>query len=102
MADDGDLAGAVPFGDSGHEDVVDGFKITLTNLQPGDRFLLQPVALAASQMQALLQDPRDLAAAAPLVATTGAANKGSVKVNALQVTAVPLRSAWQSVLAEAP
>jgi flagellar hook-associated protein 1 FlgK len=41
-------------------------------------------------MKALLTDPRDVAAAAPLVATTGSDNKGTVKVSSLQVTTVPL------------
>ncbi len=71
-------------------DVVDGVRIDISNPQSGDKFLLQPVGRAASTMKALLSDPRDLAAASPLVATTDAANKGTVKVSGLQVTAAPL------------
>ncbi|MDE2147322.1 MAG: flagellar hook-associated protein FlgK [Burkholderiales bacterium] len=69
--------------------VVDGMRITLTNPQPGDRFLLQPVAHAANGMASLLTDPRDVAAASPLTATTAAANTGTAAVSALQVSASP-------------
>ena len=73
-------------------DMVDGMRIQfgIPGPQPGDRFLLQPVSRAASGMQLQLDDPRDIAAAAPLVATTGAANTGSVAVQALVVNAAPL------------
>lgn len=70
--------------------VVDGMRIDVNNAQGGDRFLLQPVARAANGMRALLNDPRDLAAAAPLVASTPGANIGSARISSLQVTAVPL------------
>ncbi len=71
-------------------DVVDGLRITVNNAQPRDQFLLQPVRNAASMMKALLTDPRDVAAASPLVATTAPGNAGTVKVGSLQVTTVPL------------
>ena len=71
-------------------DTLDGMQINITNAQPGDKFLLQPVGRAAGSMQALLTDPRVLAAASPLVATVPAANTGTVQVNSLQVTASPL------------
>ena len=73
-------------------DKVDGFRIDfgLPPPQAGDEYLLQPVTRAASGMQRLLNDPRDLAAALPLVATKGSANLGSVAVAALQMTATPL------------
>ena len=73
-------------------DVVDGVRIDFgaPAPQPGDRFLLQAVARAANGMTRLLDDPRDLAAASPLVATTGQANTGTVGAAALQVTASPL------------
>ncbi|HLL10790.1 MAG TPA: flagellar basal body rod C-terminal domain-containing protein, partial [Rubrivivax sp.] len=41
-------------------------------------------------MRTLLNDPRDLAAASPLLATTASANTGSVAVSSLSVTAAPL------------
>ena len=78
-------------------DVVDGLRIDINNPQAGDRFLLQPVGRAASGMKALLSDPRDVAAASPLVATTAAANAGTVGVGSLQVTAVPLPTPGASV-----
>ena len=71
-------------------DVVDGMRMVLANPQPGDRYLLQPVARAAIGMASLLSDPRDVAAASPLLATTAAANTGSVHVASLQVTAATL------------
>ena len=73
-------------------DVVDGMQIDFTTQppQPGDRFLLQPVTRAANGMVRLLDDPRDLAAASPLVATTSPANTGTVGVAGLTVTAAPL------------
>ena len=78
-------------------DVVDGLRITINNAQSRDQFLLQPVRNAAATMKALLTDPRDVAAASPLVATTAAGNVGTVKVSSLQVTSVPLPTPGGSV-----
>ncbi len=58
--------------------------------QPGDRYLLQTVSRAANEMSVLLRDPRDLAAASPLVASTAAANTGTAAVAELAATAYPL------------
>jgi flagellar hook-associated protein 1 FlgK len=71
---------------------VDGFTISFgaPGPQPGDRFLLQPVGRAAGGMTQLLNDPRDLAAAASQVGTTSPNNIGSVAVASLTVTAAPL------------
>ena len=73
-------------------DVVDGMRIDFTAAPPqaGDRFLLQPVSRAANGMSRLLDDPRGLAAASPLLATTTASNTGTATVASLQVTAAPL------------
>ena len=73
-------------------DVVDGMRIDFTAAPPqaGDRFLLQPVTRAANGMARLLDDPRDLAAASPLIATTAPGNLGTVSAASLQVTAAPL------------
>jgi flagellar hook-associated protein 1 FlgK len=71
--------------------VVDGMRIDVT-VPPGgptDRFLLKPVSAAAGGMQALLQDPRDLAAASPLLATTDVANTGTAAIGALTMLAPP-------------
>lgn len=73
-------------------DVVDGMRIDFgaPGPQPGDRFLLQPVTRAANGMTRLLGDPDELAAASPLVASTGPGNTGSVGVAALTITSAPL------------
>jgi len=73
-------------------DVVDGMQIDFTTAppQPGDRFLLQPVTRAANGMVRLLDDPRDVAAASPLVATSSPANVGTAVAASLLVTTVPL------------
>ena len=70
--------------------VVDGVQIAVTGAQPGDRFLLQPVGRAAAGFSRLLDDPRDLAAAAPLVARQSPANTGTASVAALTVNTAPL------------
>ncbi len=71
-----------PVGDG---DVVDGMRIDIGNPAPADtdRFLLQPVGRAASGMQSLLNDPRDLAAAAPLVGSAAPGNNGTAAVASL-------------------
>ncbi len=68
-------------------DVVDGMRIDIGTPAPGpnDRFLLQPVARAASGMALALQDPRGIAAASPLTATTGVANTGTASVASLDI-----------------
>jgi flagellar hook-associated protein 1 FlgK len=72
-------------------DVVDGMRIDLTVApQAGDRFLLQPVARVANGMAQLLNDPRDLAAASPLMASASPANVGTAEVDMLSVTTAPL------------
>ena len=71
-------------------DVVDGMRIDVNTPQAGDRYLLQPLARAAQGMSSALTDPRDLAAASPLVASTAVANTGTAQVANLQVTSVPL------------
>jgi len=72
-------------------DIVDGvqFNIGSPDLTSTDRFLLQPVGHAALGLKRLLEDPRDLAAASPLVATTGTANTGSAGVATLKMLSVP-------------
>jgi flagellar hook-associated protein 1 len=76
-------------------DVVDGMRIDFAANppQPGDRFLLQPVSRAANGMGRLLSDPRDIAAASPLLATAAAANTGTAQASNLLVTAAPVPGA---------
>jgi flagellar hook-associated protein 1 FlgK len=68
-------------------DVVDGMRIDIGPPAPAvtDRFLLQPVTRAADGMRRVLDDPRGLAAASPLSASTAAANSGTGSVAALRV-----------------
>lgn len=58
--------------------------------QAGDTFRLQTVGRAANDMATLLRDPRDLAAASPLVASAPAANTGTLQVGPLTMTTTPL------------
>ena len=69
--------------------VVDGFQITIGTPAPADndRFLLQPVARAASGAALALADPKGIAAASPVSATLGSANTGTASVAALSATA---------------
>jgi flagellar hook-associated protein 1 len=71
-------------------DVVDGVQIDVLNPQSGDSFLLQPVSRAANGMRALLENPLDVAAAAPLLANTAVTNTGSVVIAGLSITKSPL------------
>ena len=77
-------------------DIVDGMQIDINNAQPGDRFLLQPVARAANGMRALLSSPLDIAAASPLMATAASTNTGTAAVGDLIVTTTPLPFAGNS------
>lgn len=58
--------------------------------QPGDRFLLQTVSRSANDLSVVLRDPRDLAAASPLVAAAPTGNGGTLQVGTLSVTTTPL------------
>ena len=78
--------------------VVDGMRIDFTAAPvAGDRFLLQPVTRAANTMARLLDDPRDLAAASPLLATTSSANVGTAAVSSLRMTGTPVAGATATV-----
>lgn len=75
-------------------DVVDGLRIDVTGTPAlSDHFLLKPVGDAASTLTALLQDPRDLAAASPLVATMDPANTGTAAVASMKMVTSPLQPA---------
>jgi|JRYF01.1.fsa_nt_gb flagellar hook-associated protein 1 FlgK len=69
-------------------DVIDGFRVEAGNPPPlaDDKFLLQPVTRAAPDMKARLTDPRDIAAASALTATTGPANTGTARIGSLTMT----------------
>jgi flagellar hook-associated protein 1 FlgK len=66
-------------------DVVDGFRIDVAAPLPAarDRFLLQPVSTAARDMARALSDPKGIAAASPVAATTGTSNTGTAAIASL-------------------
>lgn len=67
-------------------DTIDGFKL---QIQPtalpasGDKFLIQPVGQGSSTLTLAMSDPRGLAAAAPVTATKGVNNTGTVAVTSI-------------------
>ena len=63
----------------------DGVSVQLASgtAQAGDRFLLQPTAVAAQGMKTVLADTKGLAAAAPFTASLGASNTGTATVASL-------------------
>lgn len=65
--------------------VIDGVRIDLPAPAPSgaDRFILQPVARAAAGMTMILARPEEFAAAAPMVASNGAGNRGTLTFNSL-------------------
>lgn len=65
---------------------IDGFQITFNGTPgAGDSFELQPVGRAAVSMTRALDDPSGIAAASPLTAVVGVANKGTATVAGLGV-----------------
>lgn len=73
-------------------DTVDGFTIGVGIPAPGpnDRYLLQPVAMAAGSMKRVLDDPKGIAAASAVSATVGAANGGTATVGSLRTVSTAL------------
>ena len=63
-----------------------GFTLNVADMAAGDRFLLQPVGGAAANMRRVLDDPRGVAAAAPLTASAQRSNTGTATVGALTMT----------------
>ena len=77
---------------------VDGWQLAVVAPLPaaGDRFLLQPVGSAALNMTRVLDDPKGIAAAAPVTASMGATNSGTASVaslNAVSPSINPLLTA---------
>ena len=70
---------------------VDGFRIDIGSPAPAtnDRFLLQPVGYAANGMKLLLDDPRDIAAASPLVAFAVPSAAGTVAIESMRMLTQP-------------
>ncbi|BDM21651.1 flagellar hook-associated protein FlgK [Pseudomonas sp. LRP2-20] len=59
--------------------VIDGFSLSLNGgaLSAGDSFKITPTRNAAANIDTVLTDPKRLALAAPLTATSGSGNKGT-------------------------
>lgn len=69
---------------------VDGLRFDLTRPgASGERMLFQPFAAAADNVRALLHAPRDLAAANPVNAAMGGANRGTLQLLGLEATGRP-------------
>ncbi len=65
---------------------IDGFEIAITGTPgPNDSFELEPVGRAAVSMTRVLDDPTGIAAASPMTAVMGVANKGTASVAGLGV-----------------
>ncbi len=66
---------------------MDGFQVNLGGdaMAPNDSFELQPVGRAATGMTRVLDDPTGIAAASPMTAVMGVANKGTASVAQLNV-----------------
>lgn len=73
-------------------DTVDGFTIVIGAPAPavGDRFLLQPVSRASAGVSRALDDPKGIAAASQVLATTGADNSGTASVATLRTVSTAL------------
>jgi flagellar hook-associated protein 1 FlgK len=76
--------------------VADGLSIVVSGVPAvGDRLLIQPTAEAVGGMRLLVNDPSEVAAAAPIVSAVSAGNRGSGAISAgevLDVTNAQLRS----------
>ncbi|HEY1129557.1 MAG TPA: flagellar hook-associated protein FlgK [Roseateles sp.] len=73
----------IPFVDG---DEVDGVKISFPGApapQVGDRFIVEPVGMAATGMKVVLESPNGIAAASPLTATSNVANTGTLSVQSI-------------------
>lgn len=69
---------------------IDGLNFNLTTPgAPGERMLFKPFSTAASNIQALVYSPRDLAAANPINAAMGTSNGGTMQLAGLKATGLP-------------
>jgi flagellar hook-associated protein 1 FlgK len=78
---------------------VEGMTLQMTagTASAGDRFLLQPVAQAASDMRSVMSDPRGIAAAAAVTSTFAVNNTGTARAASLGVVDAASYDATQSV-----
>ncbi|MBK4994429.1 flagellar hook-associated protein FlgK [Pseudomonas sp. S37] len=68
--------------------VIDGFTLSLNGggLKAGDSFKITPTRNAAAGIDAVLTDPKKLALAAPLTATSGSGNQGTGEITQPSLT----------------
>ncbi|WP_087721922.1 flagellar hook-associated protein FlgK [Pandoraea sp. PE-S2T-3] len=69
------------FQDSSGAAFADGFKVTVGNMAAGDSFTIQPTRNAAQNIGVAITDPGKIALAAPVIASAGSSNGGSLKVD---------------------
>jgi len=71
---------------------VDGWQLAVVAPLPaaGDRFLLQPVGSAALNMTRVLDDPKGIAAAAPVTSSMAATNSGTASVASLKAVSASI------------
>lgn len=81
---------ALSFQDSSGAAFADGFSVTTGGMVAGDSFTVQPTRNAAQNIGVAITDPGKIALAAPILASTGTANGGSLKVDQGSVDATYL------------
>ncbi|QHE94547.1 flagellar hook-associated protein FlgK [Pandoraea fibrosis] len=72
---------ALAFQDSSGAAFADGFSVTTGGMVAGDSFTIQPTRNAAQNIGVAITDPGKIALAAPIIASTGTGNGGSLKVD---------------------
>lgn len=76
-------------GTSANPFVADGLSIVVPgSASAGDRFLIEPTRQAAQSLGLAFTDPRQIAAAAPVVSAATASNAGTATISTAQVTNV--------------
>ncbi|MDE2400254.1 MAG: flagellar hook-associated protein FlgK [Burkholderiales bacterium] len=70
-------------------DQIDGFKLNIGVVAPGDQFLLRPVGTSASNIKRVLDQPTGIAASSPVTATVNPSNNGTATAGALKIVASP-------------
>lgn len=81
---------ALSFQDSSGAAFADGFSVTTGGMVAGESFTVQPTRNAAQNIGVAITDPGKIALAAPILASTGTANGGSLKVDQGSVDATYL------------
>ncbi|VVD98835.1 flagellar hook-associated protein FlgK [Pandoraea pneumonica] len=72
---------ALSFQDSSGAAFADGFSVTPGGMVAGDSFTIQPTRNAAQNIGVAITDPGKIALAAPVIASAGSSNGGSLKVD---------------------